>query len=490
MLRVQGVNSGKELMKFHGYVRAASVLTVAVAGLFPAVNVMAAARAPATHVSGHVTPIAGYLKQALDRLKFQQVLDLAPPTSSQFRVLDAGVDKDAITRTERARMYAASIVPKPISQQPQIDATVLELDRAGRIVSSGTVLMSPQYPHGVVVPVDSNFHTAAVRWWQWDDLGWYTNHAVGTIDVVPGRQNAPLKFMLPYPASVLKLMVNFGVLRLVDQGVIRLSDTYQYQPTTVSSLCGGPSSNTVRGYIDASLTWSSNAASCALIKLLWDHNAITGLNQEFQNLGLETLQLAGTNPGNGGHWSNSVTMSSLDAAKLLALINGGPGVLWTAPNGQRVTSAALSATARQFFQAELGQQGYNWMLSTTNYCRRGYPAPGIPQVTAKRWIGANGAVTLPDGSYFGQDVRPCNQSAQVTFAHKPGWVSNSGADAGIVQSLPGRPYRHYIIAVFSNLGDQYADPGRPADPSGVTPVEYTQKFAQLGQAIDQYEARH
>jgi Beta-lactamase enzyme family len=472
----------------------------AAVALFPATQVLAAPGAPlpVTRASGQhgwATPIARYLQRTMDQLRFQQVLDLAPPGSAQFRAIDAGVDKDAATPAQRARVYAAGTNPKPIAQQPQIDATVLELDRAGRIISSGTVLMSPQYPHGIVVPVDQNFHTDQVRWWQWDDLGWYANHAVGTIDVVPGRQNAPVQFMLPYPASVLKLMVNFGVLRLVDQGQIKLDDTYDYQPSAISSLCGGPSSNTVRGYIDASLTWSSNAASCALVKLLWDHGAIDGLNQEFADLGLETLQLKGTNPANGGHWSNPVTMSSLDTAKLLALINGAPGTLWTAPGGQPVTSAVLSATSRRFFKAELGQQGYNWMLSTTNYCDRGYPAPGIPQITPQRWIGADGTVTLPDGSSFGQDVRPCNQAAKVTFAHKPGWVSNSGADAGIVQSLPGESGpdesgRHYIVAVFSNLGDQYQDPGRPPTPAGVTPVEFTQKFGQLGAAIDRYEAAH
>jgi hypothetical protein len=127
------------------------------------------------------------------------------------------------------------------------------------------------------------------------------------------------------------------------------------------------------------------------------------------------------------------------------------------------------------------------MLSTTNFCDRGYPAAGIPQVTADRWIAADGTVTVA-GNYFGQDVRPCNQDAQVTFQHKPGWVNNTGSDAGIVRSLPGKPYRHYIVAVYSNLGDQYQDPQRPATPTGVVPVEYTQKFAQLGQAIDQYEA--
>ena len=242
------------------------MFATAAAGLFPAAQVLAAPGAPlpAARASGQhngATSVARYLQRTMDRLRFQQVLDLAPPSSAQFRALDTGVDKDATTPARRAQMYATDANPQPISQQPQIDATVLELDRAGRIVSSGTVLMSPQYPHGVVVPVDQNLHTDAVRWWQWDDLGWYANHAIGTIDVVPGRQDAPLRFMLPYPASVLKLMVNFGVLRLVDQGEIKLDDTYDYQPSAISSLCGGPSSNTVRRYIDASLTWSSNAAS-------------------------------------------------------------------------------------------------------------------------------------------------------------------------------------------------------------------------------------
>jgi len=453
----------------------------------------------------------------MNRLQFQQVLDLAPPGSVQFRALDSGVNEDATTPGQRERLYTADTSPKPIIQQPQIDATVLELDTAGRIVSSGTVLMSPKYRHGIVVPVDRNFHSSDVRWTQWDDLGWYTNHGEGTIDVVPGREHAPIDFMLPYPASVLKLMVNFGVLQLVDKGEIKLDGTYNYRPTTASSLCGPATSDTVRGYIDASLTWSSNAASCALIKLLWEHGAISRLNQEFQDLGLETLQLQGTNPANGGNWSNAITMSSLDTAKLLALINGAPGPLWTAPDGQPVTSAVLSASSRSLFKDELGQQGFNWMLSTTNYCDAAYPGPGIPQVTAKRWIAAggpgpagstapvgstgtadstapagstapiDGSVTV-DGAYFGRDVLPCNRAAQVTFMHKTGWVSNSGSDAGIVTSLPGKAYRHYIIAVFSNLGDQYQDPKRPLTPTGVVPVEYTQKFAELGRAIDQYEA--
>jgi hypothetical protein len=467
--------------------------TRAFVGLAAATALVGTAIAPAQaaeHTNGSGGNVARELQQTMDGLRFEQVLDLAPPASPQLRTLATqSVDKDATTRAQRANRFAALAEPQPIVQQPQIDATVIELDDHGRPASSGTVLMSPQYPHGIVVPVDNNYHTDAVRWRQWDDAGWYTNHAQGTIDVVPGRENAPLDFMEPYPASVLKLLVNFGVLRLVDQGVIKLDDTYAYQPTTISSLCGNASSDTIRNYIDASITYSSNAASCALVKLLWDHNAVAGLNQTFQDLGLETMQLKETNPANGGHWSNPVTMTSLDTAKLLMIINGSPGRLWTTPNGTPVTDAALSPSSRRFFKNELAQQGFNDVLSTTSWCGADYPAPGIPQVTAARWIAADGTTTV-DGDAYGRDVRPCNRTAEVTFAHKTGLVGNSASDAGIVRSLPGKRGRSYIIAMFSNLGDQYQDPNRPPTAPGAHPVAYTEKFAQMGKILDQYEAAH
>jgi hypothetical protein len=223
------------------------------------------------------------------------------------------------------------------------------------------------------------------------------------------------------------------------------------------------------------------------MKMLWDHDAVTDLNQTFQDLGLETLQVKETNPANGGHWSNPVTMSSLDTAKLLMLINGAPGKVWTAPNGTAVTRDVLSRSSREFFEKELGDQGFNDVLSTTDWCGADYPAPGIPQLTPSRWIAADGTVTV-DGDAYAHDVRPCNATAEVTFAHKTGLVSNSGGDAGIVTSLPGKAGRNYIIVVFSNLGNQYVDPNRPPTQPGAHPVAYSEKYAKLGLAIDQYEA--
>ncbi|WP_218135684.1 serine hydrolase [Nonomuraea jiangxiensis] len=440
--------------------------------------------------TGSVSTLANHLRRTLDQLQFEQVLDTTPPTTAaQLNALkQAATDKEAKKPPKKADRAVALAAAEPISQQPQIDLTVIELNRFGRPVSSGTVLMSPQYPDGKVVPVDDNLHTTDVRWRQWDDAGWYANQGQGTIDVIPGRENASIDFMIPYPASVLKLMVAFGVLRLVDQGEISLDDTYAYQPTTISTLCGPAGSDTIRNYLDASLTWSSNAASCAMVKLLHDKGAVDNLNQTFQDLGLETLQLKNTNPANGARWGNPVTMSSLDTAKLLMLVNGGLGTLWTAPDGTDVTAAVLSDASRTFFKSKLSDQGMNVTLSTTNWCGAAYPVPGIPQLTPSRWIGADGTVTIPgQGIAYGRDVRPCNNAAEVTYAHKNGWVNNSGADAGIVKALPGKGGRTYIVAMFSNLGYQYVDSNRP--PTGAENVWFTEKLAKLGKAIDEYEKR-
>ncbi|WP_168221319.1 serine hydrolase [Actinomadura sp. WMMA1423] len=474
------------------WIGGAAGVVLACAGVAVSVGSVPDGSADVRQVNAEGSAVAARLRTTLDGLRLQDVLDTAPPTSAEGRALvKATVDKEARqTSAQRNRLLARAADAQPISQQPQVDATIIELDRRGRPVSSGTVLMSPSHRDGVVVPVDRNLATTAVRWRQWDDAGWYANKGQGSIDVVPGREDAPLDHMLNYPASTLKLMVAFGVLRLVDQGAITLDSTYTYAPVEISPLCGEATAKPVRQYLDESITWSSNAASCALIKLLHDHNAVDPLNRTFQSLGLETLQLKGTRPSNGGRWSNEVTMSSLDTAKLLTLVNGAPGTVWKAPDGSPVTRDVLSAASRKFFMSELAQQGFNDMLSTTNWCGGSYPAPGLPNAAPARWVGPDGTVTIPgEGAVYGRDVRPCNKRAEVTFAHKTGWVNNSAANAGIVRALPGRGGRHYIISVFSNLGTQYIDADRPETPPGIYPFTYTEKFAQLGRAMDAYEKR-
>ncbi len=457
--------------------RAAATALVATAVLFGGVAAQAAPAGGSDH-------LADALRQAVDSQNFKDVIDLTPPVQGRSMHAPA-VEKYDPTDMPKAPRVFGPMTPEPIHQTPNMDAAVIELDGSGRPTSMADVLLSPQYPHGVVVPVNQKqLGTDQIRYRWWDDDEWDQNGGQGTRDVLPGRENAALDFSSPYPASVLKLMVAFGIMRMSDQHVIDLNATYDYRPVTINPTCGDATSKPIKQYFDEMITVSKNESTCALIKLLHDKNYIDTLNTTFTQLGLPTLMITGTDAGNGGHWIGS-NMSSIDTAKLLLIVNGGPGTLWTNPDGSRVTRDVLSSSARQLYLKTLGDQGHNEMLSTTNWCGRAYPAPGIPQLTPQRWINPTDGTMTVDGLYYGQDVRPCNATAEVKMSHKTGWVDTTGSDAAIVHSLPGKDKRNYIVVVFCNLGTDYVDVNRPADPPGVYPVPYTQKYAQLGKAIDQ-----
>ncbi|RDI22422.1 serine hydrolase [Lentzea flaviverrucosa] len=439
--------------------------------------------APAASAAEYDRPLADRLREAIVAQNFKDVIDLTPPepgarSAGKREKYDASPAE--LMNRAQARMAAAG---KPLHQTPNMDAAIIELDVLGRPKSVANVLLSPQHPNGVVVPVThKGLSTDQVRYRWWDDTEWDVNGGKGTVDVLPGRENAAIDFSSPYPASVLKLMVGFGVLRLADQGKVDLDADYDYAPNPVRPACGGPTVKKIRQHFDEMITKSQNESTCSLIKLIHDHDAWGEVNQTFADLGMPTLMVTGTLPGNGGQWIGS-NMSGLDTAKLLLLVNGGAGVLWTTDKGKPVTRNALSASSRKFFQETLAGQGHNEMLSTPNWCGRDYPVQGIPQQVPSRWIKPDGTVTVGDAVYD-RDVRPCNDAAEVTFAHKTGWVDTTGSDAGIVKSLRGKDNRNYIVVVFCNLGTDYVDATRPADPPGVYPVLYTQKYAQLGKAID------
>ena len=464
----------------------------AVAALATA-SVIAPGLPPATARSAYAaehrsTRLAERLKAAMVAQNFGDLLDTTPPGSAQARALDAQPESESGRPKHAPALSAAAATT--IHQQPQVDMTVIELDGKGRPVSSGTVLMSPKYKDGVVVPVDENLRTTAVRYRLWDTDQWDADNGQGTIDTVPGRENAPIDYMEPYSASIVKLMVGFGIMQLVDRGTIKLSDTYDYQPTKPSDRCEGATTRTIGEYFDRMITISDNGSACTLIKVMHDHGGVDWLDQQFQDLGLDMLQLKGTDPANGD-WSPQVTMSSLDTARLLMLINAVSGRAWTAPNGRPVTSDILSKSSREFFMKELGDQGWNNVLSTTNYCGYTYPAQGMPQRISQRWIGPDGTVTVNDDPTDGKyqyPVQPCQDAGQVTFAHKTGLTAFAAGDAGIVHSLPGKAKRNYIIVAFSNLGWRYQDTNRP-NPGVQPAVNRTEKFAKIGRAMDEYEAQ-
>jgi hypothetical protein len=430
------------------------------------------------------TPLERAVLSAVREAGFDQVIDFGP--AYEDRVVPEGS-------------------ARRIAHMPNVDVAVIQLDAAGRRVACANVLLSRDYPEGRIVPVDENCGAAQVRFRRWDIDRWnggvfetgnpeplsckgWTNAPPLTDadDLVPGRNNAPLQFMAPYPASLFKLLIAFHCMRMVDAGRLTLDTSITYsRPNTEDE------TRPLRDWLDPMITYSDNHSTRALLQLLHRTGRLEVMNREFRDLGLATLQVNGTLASDGSRWQpGEIHMTALDTARLLWLIEGAPGSLWSTPQGTLVTADYLSEASRSFLKQLLGEQGLNEALSTSNLAGAPNVHPGIPSVVAPRWINPTSGIVQAHGTSFGVDVRKSNDRAEVVFAHKSGLTYNYGSDAGIVRSLPGQPFRHYIIAFLSNLGYRYTDDvfasrtrGPYADP--VMPIAYTQRIPALARDIDE-----
>jgi hypothetical protein len=439
--------------------------------------------------------------------RLSQVLLSAVRNARFDQVIDYGPYNEACPGADFCPSPAA-----PIANLPNVDVAVIELDRNGRLLDVANVLLSRDYRNGVVVPIDRNYAASSVRFRRWDiersdggtfsdttgqrltTKGWIDNPPLtADDDIVPGREAARLQFMSPYPASLFKLLVGYYVMRLVDTGTLGLDQSYPYTVLDTSGqTIESQESRLLRDWMNPMLTYSDNYSTQALIKLLYDLNQIDALNAEFRRLGLATLQINNTNPRTGAGWQpGSIHMTALDTARLLWLIDGtrGDRPLWRRPGGRPVTSAELSDSSRSYLKGLLADQGFNEVLSTSNFCLAPNIRPGIPAAVPTRWIDPNDGTVTVDGIPYGQDVRSCNAVAEVSFAHKTGLTFNYGSDAGIVKSLRNQPYRHYIIAFLANQGYRYADPvfaDRTSFPcfDAVGGICYTQRIPALAKRID------
>ncbi len=425
---------------------------------------------------------------------------LAAVRNAHFeRVIDFGAGNE--TRPVKALLNLPAMT---IAHPPNVAVAVIQFDPQGRMVDRADVLLSRDYPDGLIVPLDPSAGASAVRFRRWDiersdggtfspedghqltTKGWTNNPPLTDADdIVPGRDNAPYQFMAPYPASLFKSMVAFHIMRMIDAGIIKLDSEYVYAISGAE-----PERRKIRDWLDPMITASDNHATAALLKLLHDRNEIEPLNREFRELGLGTLQINGTRASDGRGWlPGQIHMTAFDTARLFWIIDGSPGVFWTGANGQPVTARLLSDSSRAFLKKLLSEQGFNDALTTANFPGAKNVRPGIPSRVADRWINpTNGTVTVAD-ERFGLNIRAANARAEVNFAHKTGLTFNYSSDAGIVTSLPGQPFRHYIIAFLANLGNRYADgvfASRKTFPAfdAVNPVSYTQRIPALGKAID------
>jgi len=415
------------------------------------------------------------------------------------RVIDFGAGND--THPVKAHLN----LPAPtIAQSPNVNVAVIQFGADGRMVDRAYVLLSRDYPDGLIVPLDDNLGTSKVRFLRWDIersdggtyssddnhpltvKGWTNNPPLAEADdLVPGRTNAPYRFMVPYPASLFKSMVAFHVLRMVDAEKISLDMEYIYAVTNAK-----PESHKIRDWMESMITVSDNHATSALLKMFYDRNEIDSLNREFRELNLGTLQIDSVNPATGRGWkTDRITMTAWDAARLFWIFDGGPGEMWRGMDHQPVTAKLLSDSSRSFLKKLLSEQGFNDALTTANFPGAKNVRPGIPSRVAERWINPTNGHVVVVGEDFGIDIRAVNTQAEVSYAHKTGMTFNYGADAGIVTSLPGKPFRHYVVALIGNLGNRYADEvfaTRATFPAFdfVSPVVYTQRVPALGKAID------
>ena len=292
---------------------------------------------------------------------------------------------------------------------PSIDLAVVTFDRAGPRWAN--VLFSREHPQGVVADIGSDAGTPrnirfdadiqdaagnSVAWLpgsNWAHLPWRHLHGSGSH-----------RFVAPYPASLLKLMVAVGVALAVDEG-----------------LCAWPDALTPM------ITVSDNDATDTCVALLHRVGWLPlRLNAKFSSLGLSTLQINNTTAKGG--WRNGdgagvgqIHMTAWDTARLLWLLDAdAPPAPWL-PAG---TPPMLKPASRDRLRAALAAQTLDEILSSGALRAAANPVPG--------WVPG-----LPDAP---------------AFAHKTGTTQNYASDAGIVKT----PQVHYIVALLSSLGSRYA----------------------------------
>ena len=294
---------------------------------------------------------------------------------------------------------------EPVDAFPSIDLAVVAFAPA-RPPRWANVLFSREYPQGVVAEIGADAgaignvrfdadqrddQLASVAWLpdaDWSRLAWVPLHGSGAH-----------RFVAPYPASLLKLMIAVGVGMAVDAQRTPWPDA-----------------------LEAMIVRSDNDATDACVALLHRCGMVAALNQRFAQLGLHTLQLNGTRPDGG--WRNAdgagvgqIHMTAWDTVRLLWLLDAqAPHAPWLPPG-----SVLLQSATRDHLRAVLSRQQHDEILSSG--ALRGVPG----------WVAG-----LPDAPQF---------------AHKHGATDNYASDAGIVRSARC----HYLVAVLTNLGRRYAE---------------------------------
>jgi len=318
---------------------------------------------------------------------------------------------------------------QPIRHFPNIDLAVAAFLPQGR-VQCANVLFSREHPQGLVAQLGARAGAAqgvGLRFErdQQDAAGnsaaWLPAANWSAMNFLPltgqtgtggsggsgsGNAAAPARFIAPYPASLLKLMVAVGVLIAVDRGLATIPEA-----------------------LEPMIVVSDNDATDACVALLHrvgmlgtTPNATNALNNAFAERDLHTLQLNNTTARGG--WRNPdgagvghIHMTAWDTVRLLWLLDAdAPPAPWL----RATTPPLLSAAMRDHLRGVLTRQQLDEILSSGTHRNQ----PG--------WVAG-----LPDAP---------------NFAHKTGTTENFASDAGIVRTSRC----HYAVAVLTNLGSRYA----------------------------------
>ncbi len=299
----------------------------------------------------------------------------------------------------------------PLGHHPSIDLALVVF-APGKAPRWANLLFSREHPQGIVAEIDARagaprniLFEADVQDPKGDSIAWLPGADWQRIAFPHLAGAGPHRFVAPYPASLLKLMVAVGVAMAMDQGLL---DAW---PKALEPM----------------IVVSDNDATTECVALLHRLGLVDALNRRFAELGLLTLQLQGTKPDGG--WRNAdgsgvgrIQMTAWDTARLLWLLDeDAPPPPWL-PAG----STIVSPVSRAHLRSVLQRQQLDHVLSSGSLHEVPGWLPGWPDAPA--------------------------------FAHKTGNTQNYSSDAGILRAGPV----HAIVALLSSLGSRYAPDPRCA----------------------------
>ena len=300
---------------------------------------------------------------------------------------------------------------RPLGLMPSIDLALAVFPR-GRAPVLANVLFSREHPQGIVARIGPR--AGAVQGLRFDadrtnakgdSEAWLPGADWSAMPWKPLWGQGPLRFVAPYPASLLKLLVAVGLGLALDE----------------SSLPDWPAA------LEPMITVSDNDATDTCVALLHRCGWLPQrLNNRLADVGLPTLQVNATTPAGG--WRNGdgsgvghIHMTAWDTVRLLWLLDAAaPPPPWLPGASTASASRLLKPATRAHLHGVLRRQQLDEVLSSGSLKAEPGWVPGLPDAPA--------------------------------FAHKTGTTTNYASDAGIVST----PQAHYIVAVLTSLGDRYA----------------------------------